>query len=287
MLFRSQGKGLATSLVSKCCEEARNAGAALAFLWSDKHEFYLKLGFHLVARQWTISFEPKHAPLLRALGERAEIPERALRVSEEVNGELLRQSHEMLTQYPLGVERTPEEHAMYLDGGACRVVSAWAGKQLAAYFVIGKGKDLQGYVHEWGGAEGALCHLMAQCLEDFQCPLSLLSPQFMPEEVPWIYSLERAGIPAKAEYLALVKLLSLEKLQRLVRDYLQRIGLDPAEFSIAPEEDHFRLSWRGKVLGPLDEAGLLRLLFGPQLPEEGEMRAFLPLRLWYWGMDSV
>ena len=37
-----QGQGLASSLVKKCAEEAAKEGAALAFLWSDKHEFYKK-----------------------------------------------------------------------------------------------------------------------------------------------------------------------------------------------------------------------------------------------------
>lgn len=282
-----QGQGLATSLINKCCEEASKEGAALAFLWSDKHEFYQKMGFHLVGRQWTIAFQPSHAPLLRALGEKAEIPARALTIREDVNGDLLRQSHELLEIYPLGVARSSEEHAMYLDGGAVRVVSAWAGKQLAAYFVIGKGKDLQGYVHEWAGAEGALCHLMAQCLEDFGHPLSLLSPQFMPEEVPWIYSLEKAGITASAEYLALVKLLNFEKLRQLARDYLTRIGIKPDELELEREGEGFRFSWRSKTALNYDEAGLLKLLFGPQLPADPELHAFLPMRLWYWGMDSV
>jgi GNAT superfamily N-acetyltransferase len=282
-----QGKGLATSLINKCCEEAKREGAALAFLWSDKHEFYKKQGFHLTGRQWTIKFDPAHAPVLRAMGERAEIPRAALRISEEVNGELLRQSHELLEHLPIGIARSPEEHALYLDGGACRVVSAWAGKQLAAYFVIGKGRDLQGYVHEWVGAEGALSHLMAQCLEDFGHGLHLISPQFMPEEVPWIYSLDSAGIPSTAEYLALVRLLDFDRVKKMVQDYLVRIGLQATELEMEREGDTFRVAWRGKPAMQLDEAGFLKLLFGPQLPDDKELQAFLPMRLWYWGMDSV
>jgi len=50
------------------------------------------------------------------------------------------------------VARLPEEHALVLESGSCSVISAWVGKQLAAYFVIGKGKDLQNYIHEWAGA---------------------------------------------------------------------------------------------------------------------------------------
>ncbi len=284
----SQGQGLATALINKCCEEAKKEGAALAFLWSDKHEFYKKSGFHLVGRQWTVTLNPQHAPALRALGIRAEIPAAALRITDEpVTGELLRQSHALLNHYPLGIVRTPEEHALYLDSGSCRVVAAWVGKQLAAYFVIGKGKDLQGYIHEWAGAEGALHHLAAQCLEDFGHPLSLLSPQFMPDEVPWIYALEEAGIPAVAEYLALVRLLDFARIRGLTHDFMKRIGLEPDDLRMECSEEGFEVSWRGKPGLLLDEADFLRLLFGPELPEDEELAAFLPMRLWYWGMDSV
>ena len=282
-----QGQGLATSLINKCCEGAQKEGAALAFLWSDKHEFYKKQNFHLVGRQWTITFKPELAPVLRALGERAEIPAAALRVSEEVSGELLRQSHELQDIFPIGIARSAEEHALYLDSGASRVVSAWAGNQLAAYFVIGKGRDLQGYIHEWAGAEGALSHLMAQCLEDFGHPLSLLSPQFMPDEVPWIYSLDKAGVPMTAEYLALVRILDFVKLRKLTHDFMARIGLSPADLVMEELGEGYSVSWRGKTPLALDDSGLLRLLFGPDLPADSELQAFLPMRLWYWGMDSV
>jgi GNAT superfamily N-acetyltransferase len=282
-----QGQGFATSLINRCCEGAHKEGAALGFLWSDKHEFYKKQNFHLVGRQWTIPFKKEMAPVLRAMGERAEIPESALLVSEEVDVEFLRQSHALQEIFPIGVSRTPEEHALYLESGASRVVSAWAGGQLAAYFVIGKGRDLQGYVHEWAGAEGALSHLMAQCLEDYGQPLFLLSPQFMPDEVPWIYSLDKAGIPMTAEYLALVRILDFGKLRKLTHDFMARLGLEPNDLVMETLGAGYSIAWRGKPALALDDSGLLRLLFGPDLPADSELQAFLPMRLWYWGMDSV
>ncbi len=283
-----RGQGLATKLIEKCVEDAKRGGAALAFLWSDQHEFYKKSGFHLVGRQWTLQLQPAHVPALRALGEQREIPARALRIVDEpVGEEFLLQSHALLNQYPLGIARTLEEHSLYLKSGSGRVISAWAGRQLAAYFVIGKGRDLQGYIHEWAGAEGALHHLAAQCLEDFGQNLFLLSPQFMMDEVPWIYSLDEAGVPTTAEYLALVKILDFEKVQKLTQEFVGRIGLNPADLRLERAGEDFTVIWRNQAPRRLDEAGLLGLLFGPELPEEKELQAFLPMRLWYWGMDSV
>ena len=283
-----QGQGLATKLVEKCAREAKRGGAALAFLWSDKHEFYRKLGFHLVGRQWTLKLEPAHAPKLSELGEKLGIPASALKITDEnVDEDFLRQSRGFLETYPLGIARSEEEHALYLRSGSCRVISAWVGRQLAAYFVIGKGRDLQGYIHEWGGAEGALHHLAARCLTDFGRELFLLSPQFMPEEVPWIYALDGLGVPTTAEYLALVKLLDFDKLKKLTHSYMRQLGLKPDDLRITEHDGEYELVWRGGEPIVRDEAGLMRLLFGPELPDSQELQAFLPMRLWYWGMDSV
>lgn len=283
-----QGQGLASKLVEKCAREAKRGGAALAFLWSDKHEFYQKLGFHLVGRQWTVKLEPSHANKLSDLGEKLGIPASALRITDEkLDEDFLRQSRGFLEIYPLGIARSEEEHELLLKSGSCRVVSAWVGKQLAAYFVIGKGKDLQNYIHEWGGAEGALHHLAARCLTDFEHELYLLSPQFMPEEVPWIYALDGMGMTISAEYLALVKLLDFDKVKKLTHEYMQQIGLKPEDLSINHENGDYELIWKKEEPLVLDEAGFLRLLFGPELPENQELQAFLPMRLWYWGMDSV
>lgn len=283
-----QGQGWATKLVQKCADEASKEGCALAFLWSDKHEFYKKSGFHLVGRQWALELLPEHAEKLRERGQAAQIPANALLITDEnLSDEFIRQSHALLSEYPLGIARTLEEHSLYIKSGACNVISAWVGKELAAYFLIGKGRDLQGYIHEWAGIEGALHHLAAKCLEDFEQKIVLLSPQFMQDEVPWLYSLEEIGVPAAAEYLALVKLLSFEKLQKLVANFLARIGLKPEELQIEKLGEDIQVTWRNKPAIHFDEASFLQFLFGPELPQDPELRAFLPMRLWYWGMDSV
>jgi GNAT superfamily N-acetyltransferase len=283
-----QGKGLASQLVEKCVQEAAKEGAALVFLWSDKHDFYKKMGFHLIGRQWTFVFETRLAPALRERGLHCGMPAVALTISEGlVDEDFLHQSRALLLAMGLGPARSEEEHALYLKSGACRVISAWVGDRLAAYFVIGKGHDLQNYIHEWAGEEGALHHLAAQCLESFGHSFFLLSPQFMPEEVPWIYSLDEMGIGARAESLALVKLLDFEKIRRAVLDFTTRIGLDPSFLKLRREEHGYFVQWKAEPEHHLDEQGFLRLIFGPEMPAHSELRGFLPMRLWYWGMDSV
>lgn len=282
-----QGQGIATALVKKCLDEAQKQGCALAFLWSDKHDFYARMGFHLVGRQWTIALEPKHASLLTVRGEKSGIKKESLRFSEEINSELLAKSFMRLQAYPVGIARSPQEHALLLNSGACTVISAWAGKELAAYFVMGKGKDLQNYVHEWAGEEGALHQLAAYVLEKVNHPVFVLSPQFMPDEVNWIYSLDEIGVPLKPEQMALVKILDFAKLKKLVGDFMARLGLNPSDLKLEQREGQYHIEWRQKTRLHFNEADFLRFLFGPEMPTHQELKAFLPLRLWYWGMDSV
>ncbi len=283
-----QNHGVASKLVKKCAEEAAKEGAALAFLWSDKHEFYGKLGFHLVGRQWTIQLDPKHASFLRVKGEKSGLKAADVRVAEgEVGPEFLQQSRTKIEAYPVGLARTAEEHKLYMQSGACRVLSAWVGPQLVAYFLIGKGKDLANYVHEWAGDEAALHHLAAQCLETFGHSISVISPQFMPDEVNWIYSLDELGVPLRAEYMALVKLLDFNKVKALLKDYLTKLGLNSGDLVIEKSGDNYQIEWRKKTRLHFDEVKFMRLLFGPDMPAQQELKAFLPVRLWYWGMDSV
>src|SRR5262249_35243044 len=121
----------------------------------------------------------------------------------------------------------------------------------------------------------------------FGHPLSLLSPQFMPDEVPWLYSLEAAGFSASAEYLALVKLLDFERLRKLAHEYLVKAGCKADELEMEREGEEFRVAWRGKPAVKMGDREFLRFLFGPHPPEDKELQALFPVRLWYWGMDSV
>lgn len=283
-----QGQGIATKLIEKSAEDAKKNGAALAFLWSDKHEFYAKLGFYLTGRQWTGMLEPKDIPLLKERGEKSGLHSSDLTFFEGgEDPDFLKQSFALLEAYPIGIARSLEEHTAYLSGGSARVISAWAGKELAAYFVIGKGKDLSNCIHEWAGDEAALHLLTAHCLELAGTALFLFSPQFMPDEVNWIYSLNEMGISLKPEYMSLVKLLDFAKVKKLAHDYLAKAGIPASDLLLEQSGEKFTVQWKGSTKLEFNEAQLLRFLFGPELPTNQELRAYFPLRLWYWGMDSV
>jgi predicted N-acetyltransferase YhbS len=283
-----RGQGIGAQLVEKCVAEAHKGGAALAFLWSDKHEYYAKMGFHLVGRQWTLAFTPEQAALLEARGEKGGVKKAQLRFTiGDTSPEFLEQSFRFQEQLNIGIARSREEHERYLLSGACDLFAVWVGRQLLAYFVMGKGKDLQNYVHEWAGDEAGLHYLAAHCLASFNHAFYLISPQFMPDEVNWLYALDELGIKMSPERMGLVKLLDFGKVQRLLGEYLQRLGIAPELLEISQKDQTYQVVWKNGTKLDFSEENFLKFVFGPEMPTHPELKAFLPIRLWYWGMDSV
>ena len=282
-----QGKGLASTLVDHCCAMAQKDGAALAFLWSDRHDFYSKLGFRLLGRQWTIHFIPEDSKIFL---ERAKALTNIEKYRVENNPQsenFFAQSLSMISNYPLGIVRSLTEQKQYLGSNSCKVTALWEGDALKAYFVFEKGKDLKNYIHEWAGEEAGLFFLASYCLERAGVPIHLISPQFMPEEVPWIYSLDKLKIPMQAEQMALVRLLNFDELKKVIITYLTKMGLDPAFISFERDNDKFRAEFSKGLVYNFTEDQFLGFIFGPDLPANQKLRAFFPVRLWYWGMDSV
>lgn len=284
---KAQGKGYASKLVEECCARAKKEGAALAFLWTDKHEFYRRLGFELVGRQWSIHLSLSRADVLEDLA-RKDGSRRAFDFREGADTSFLLKSFSLFENYTIGNKRRIDEHNAYLTSKGCRVFGAWEGENLAAYCVLGKGLDLEGYVHEWAGDEGALHALLAHCLKTMKRDLVVLSPQFMPEECSWIYTLDENGFAMDAGYMAMVKILDLQQIKKLLEMYMESLGLKKEDLKILKQDERYSVGWRdGAWKANFSEPEFLRFLFGPDMPSSAELKAFLPMRLWYWGMDSV
>ncbi len=278
-----QGRGIATQLIEQCCEQLKRQGAALAFLWTGEHAFYRRSGFELVGRQWMI-----HAPV--NLGK--QIADEAGGIKVEIlegvpRHEFLVESLKTMAAQPLGWKRTEESHRALLSSAGCRVFSAWEGNRLAAWIVIDKGRDLQGYVHEWGGQSAALHLLLAHVLEKGQKDLTILSPQFTPDEAPWVYALEKTGCTMDAGFMGMVKLLDISLLRSLVARHLENLGLNSTRLVMSRDGDLFRVGYGDIVFTDITEREFLKLVFGPELTGVNQWDAIFPLRLWFWGMDSV
>ncbi|NUM87985.1 MAG: GNAT family N-acetyltransferase [Bdellovibrionales bacterium] len=278
-----QGRGLATQLIERCCESLKARGAVLAFLWTGEHAFYRRSGFELVGRQWMI-----HAPVALAKKMADEAAGLKVEILEGVpRHEFLVESLKMLEAQPLGWKRTEAAHRTLLTSAGCRVFSAWEGNALSAWMVIDKGRDLQGYVHEWGGKSAPLNLLLAHVLEQGQRDLVVLSPQFTPEEAPWVYGLEKTGCTMDAGFMGMVKLLDIASLRSLAARHVENLGLNSTRLVMDREGELYRVGYGDVVFTDITEREFLKLVFGPEPTGVNQWDAIFPLRLWFWGMDSV
>ncbi len=291
-----QGKGLATDLVEKCIQDLRKQGAALAFLWTGNFDFYRRLGFDLVGRQWFIHLlKERRYLLLRMAKKLAEEQGKSLEDwtildSFEAKRCVMKEGKALLDQHSLRVERDLEQFSKLLSLPKSRVLGSQYRGNLDAYLVIDKGIDLKDHIHEWAGDTVPLLLLMAKALEEGS--LTFISPQFTLEEAPILYELEKNGFLAQAGYMSMVKLLDFSAIEKLIYQKIEGMKLSKEDFSLEKKEGRY---WIGNELN-LSESDFLKLIFGPELPStyfqcEKELQNYLdalfPLRLWWWGLDSV
>lgn len=284
---KHRGRGAPSLLIEKCCEDLKERGAALAFLWTGEHAYFRKQGFELVGRQWMIHVPLESAKLLddeigSDAGARAEGE-----VRDTVGAEFFQKSLELLAKHPLGPVRTLQTHSMLLASTGCRVFSLWQGMDLRAYVVLNKGFDLQGYVHEWAGDEKCLHVLLAHASHVLQQDLVVLSPQFTPEEAPWVYALEKLGFAMQPGFMGMVRLLDFAKLRALACKHIEALGLDSKRLVFEKEGERYLLGWDEPLFREVTEREFLKIVFGPELTGVQMWDGLFPLRLWYWGMDSV
>jgi GNAT superfamily N-acetyltransferase len=139
-----RGQGLASQAVEFVLKwaEAREAGAA--FLWGSEHSLYGRLGFELAGEQLQISLQ--------------EIP--SATVAEQVGSGWTPAIFEMLRRREGGLALAEADERWL---AAHRHVEwFWTGSERApdAYAAIGRGIDLAGIVHEWGGSPQKLKALL-------------------------------------------------------------------------------------------------------------------------------
>jgi GNAT superfamily N-acetyltransferase len=146
-----RGHGLASALVAHCTAQAYREGHVLALLFAPERSLYAQLGYRPAGRERRIDVP---LPLAPALGA-GELVRRA--GAHDIPGLL-----PLLARHPWRVERSEPEFRALLaipDTGAYLLER---GGTAVAYCCVGKGRDLQGIVHEWAGEPEALAALLAE-----------------------------------------------------------------------------------------------------------------------------
>jgi predicted N-acetyltransferase YhbS len=285
---RHRRRGLGAHCVRAATAALARARVPLVALWSERPEFYRRLGFEPAGRQWLQALDP--TACRRAAGSLGAAPPDCV---ERVRPSDLEALERLYAVKPVRVRRAPGELARHAAGPDLDLLVARRGGAAVAYVACGRGDDFAGVAHEWAGdAAGVLACLEALARE--RGSITLLSG---PAEEEPAARLRRVGPPARPGPFALLRLLDARALwaglaSGAALEKLQLEGAGAAE-DRAP---------RFRLIAPetsieLSHGAALALCFGPELPSAAlarldahqarALRARLPLPLFAWGFDSV
>lgn len=277
-----RGRGLATRTLDAAEGVLRGQGCTAALLWADDETFYARRGYGPVGREVVLPLETAFAPLLPLSGG-------VRPVEPGIDAPAV---HALYLRHARRVRRSLSETAASLGVPGMRTLVRVRRGRVVAYACEGRGRDLQGVVHEWGGAveDVAAClraHLGARASGGAGDGLFLLAPHPHGELVR---RLVRLGAAPVGGILAQGKLLDPDGALERIADHA-RVRLDlervaAQTWSLAHGSRRVELGVDGLrelLLAPRGSRaaviGLERRL-GVEFPG-------LPLTPFVWGLDSI
>jgi predicted N-acetyltransferase YhbS len=275
-----RNQGLSTKIIEDCLQQATRQQCDIAILWTDLFDFYRRMGFELAGTEISVVIE-----------EEFQAPDPTLRLSKDskVAAEAL---HRLYSTHTVNSVRSVEETRKYLSIPQTQVYTAWdSSGQLAAYAVEGKGADLSGYIHEWGGSVTAILTLLSFIRREKQQPITIIVPEHSKN---LIQRLREKPVTYNQGFLGMIKILNFEQLSAKIKRAFRAEGVSDIVLEI--QNGRYVFGCNGDLAVLEGENNLTQLLFGPVdihsldafKPETREKLAkVMPLNLWIWGWDSI
>lgn len=268
-----RNQGLSQKIIENCLNTATAQGADFAILWTDLYDFYHKMGFELAGTEVSLVIEknlPADNSNLRFLNTNKVSPDALLR---------------LYSQHTCGTLRTSEDIRKNLFIPNTRIYTAWDQQnELLAYAIEGKGADLKGYVHEWGGNLTALIPLLAHVRREINAPLTVIAPAHAQN---LIRKLQDLGALCNTGFLGMIRPLCLENIFFKIHRRARQLGIQ--NFVLEATGDSVRIGVGTDVAEIQNLGEFTRLIFGPIDAEQlkPEFQQLLPIPMWVWGWDSV
>jgi hypothetical protein len=197
----------------------------------------------------------------------------------------------LYSQHTVGSVRTVEDVRKFLAIPQTVVHTAWdTSGQMMAYAIEGKGADLTGYIHEWGGKVSALLSLFSYIRREKNkaftviCPLHSMNLIMALKKIP--------GVMHNEGYLGMIKILNEEQLFQKVNKAAQAVGVKNFVMEKTSQGVLFGIGADTALI--TDKKDIVKLIFGP-FPEIPNLKSetiqqlekVLPVHLWIWGWDSI
>lgn len=273
-------QGLSRQILEDCLKSAEAQGCDIALLWTDIPEFYRKFQFELAGteNQFTIERQlPTEAPPLKFVCGRKISPEAILN---------LYQRHSVTTL------RSVEEIRRFLSIPNSNIYTAWSQtNQLVAYAIEGKGADLKGHIHEWGGNLPEFFALLNYIRQSTQQNPRLIAPA---HSLNLTRKLEEAELVKQENFLGMIRILRPDLLCSKIKKASRDLGINDLIFERQGEQ--FYIGRPGHVFKTDSLIDLTKLIFGPWQPSDiypfdkeslTVLNKLFPIQMWMWGWDSV
>lgn len=275
-----RGNGLSTKVLEECLALATSQQCDVAILWTNLFDFYRKMGFELCGSEVSIVFQEEFAAPLTNLhysNDPKVSPEAIVR---------------LYANHTVASIRSSDDIRKFLAIPNSNVYTAWTKEgKLAAYAIEGKGIDLGGYIHEWGGGVAELLSLLSYIRHLKQAPMTLIAPL---HATHLLQELEK--LPTLINYgnLGMIKILQFQQFTIKIKKAFRSKGI--IDFTVEKQGNEIVFGFANELFTLQSEADLCRLLFGPVDYETlgvfspaaiEKLKAVLPLKLWIWGWDSI
>ena len=273
-----RGQGHAGRLLERAEDVLFHQGAVLSVLWADDAKFYEKKGFVPFGTELDYRIEMKDA---------AKLPEaHGVRFMESRD---IAAMHALYVRHSHRVDRNLAETMALVQGPEITAIVREEEGEVVGYILMGRGADLQGMVHEWGGATDAVLACvrgLIDCLPP-ECPgLYLMCPVTSVDMRKTLLGLE---IPALEGVLGMARIIDMTAIAKV----FERFG--DARLKVTVKRDSLVLH------GPAGQAELDRqktlLALMPPQGNRGVVEALeaqiglrfdaLPLAPFTWGLDSI
>lgn len=275
-----RNQGLSSKTIESCLEAARAHGCDFAILWTNIYEFYRKFGFELAGSENSVLID---RDLLVPANQGLKFVD-----GNKVAADAI---HRLYNQHTVTSLRTIEETRKYLQIPNSRVYTAWdASGALKAYAIEGKGADLTGYVHEWGGSVPSLIALFAHIRKRSGKNITVIIPQHSQN---LRRAFEEQKIPINEGFLGMIKILNPQNLFAKIKRHARNLGIPDLVLDV--QGGKFYIGAKDQVFMTESEHDIVRLIFGPQrasqihnFGKDAELiEKCLPINLWIWGWDSI
>lgn len=268
-----RNQGLSQKILESCLLAAQKETADFAILWTDLFDYYRRFGFELAGTEISV--------VINSALQATPGTFRFMKSNKISPDAILR----LYSQHTCTTMRTAEDIRKYLQIPNANVYTAWSTQnELLAYAVEGKGADLRGYIHEWGGGVSSLLPLLAHIRTDVGSPITMIAPR---QSQNLIRHLQKWDVTCNHGYLGMIRPINIDNLFFKIHRYARNLGL--SDFVLEQKGVGFAIGTKDDTTVVPDIGTLTRLIFGPLDPNrlKPQFQKIFPMPMWVWGWDSV